>query len=115
MKIAEIQELTAKELLSRKRELREEIFNLRVQQQSGQLDSRLPTARQLGDRAFKIRPFQFELTGDFTALPVGLTTVPHQEFLSGFAGTERVVLTQVADLQFRMSRHFACIEFFFTE
>ena len=35
MKIAEIQELTAKELLSRKRELREEIFNLRVQQQSG--------------------------------------------------------------------------------
>ncbi|MCX6968939.1 MAG: 50S ribosomal protein L29 [Verrucomicrobia bacterium] len=38
MKIAEIKELTAKELLSRKRELREEIFNLRVQQQSGQLE-----------------------------------------------------------------------------
>ena len=38
MKIADIQELTAKELLSRKRELREEIFNLRVQQQSGQLE-----------------------------------------------------------------------------
>ena len=38
MKIAEIQELTAKELLSRKRELREEIFNLRVQQQAGQLE-----------------------------------------------------------------------------
>ena len=38
MKIAEIQDLTAKELLSRKRELREEIFNLRVQQQSGQLE-----------------------------------------------------------------------------
>ena len=38
MKIKEIQELTAKELLARKRELREEIFNLRVQQQSGQLE-----------------------------------------------------------------------------
>lgn len=38
MKIAEIKELTAKELLSRKRELREEIFNLRVQKQSGQLE-----------------------------------------------------------------------------
>jgi len=38
MKIAEIKELTAKELLSRKRELREEFFHLRVQQQSGQLE-----------------------------------------------------------------------------
>ena len=38
MKISDIKELTAKELLSRKRELREEIFNLRVQQQSGQLE-----------------------------------------------------------------------------
>lgn len=38
MKISEIKELTAKELLSRKRELREEIFHLRVQQQSGQLE-----------------------------------------------------------------------------
>ena len=38
MKIQEIQELTAKELLVRKRELKEEIFNLRIQQQSGQLE-----------------------------------------------------------------------------
>jgi large subunit ribosomal protein L29 len=38
MKIADIKELTAKELLSRKRELREEVFNLHVQQQSGQLE-----------------------------------------------------------------------------
>ena len=38
MKIQEIQELTAKELLARKRELKEEIFNLRIQQQSGQLE-----------------------------------------------------------------------------
>ena len=38
MKSQEIQELTAKELLSRKRELKEEIFNLRTQQQSGQLE-----------------------------------------------------------------------------
>jgi large subunit ribosomal protein L29 len=38
MKIQEIQELTPKELLARKRELKEEIFNLRIQQQSGQLE-----------------------------------------------------------------------------
>ena len=38
MKIQEIQELTEKELLARKRELKEEIFNLRIQQQSGQLE-----------------------------------------------------------------------------
>jgi large subunit ribosomal protein L29 len=38
MKIQEIQELTAKELLARKRELKEEIFNLRIQQQSAQLE-----------------------------------------------------------------------------
>ena len=38
MKIAEIKELTAKELLARKRELREEFFNLRIQQQAGQLE-----------------------------------------------------------------------------
>jgi large subunit ribosomal protein L29 len=38
MKIKEIQELTSKELLARKRELKEEMFNLRIQQQSGQLE-----------------------------------------------------------------------------
>ena len=38
MKIQEIQELTEKELLARKRELKEEIFNLRIQKQSGQLE-----------------------------------------------------------------------------
>jgi len=38
MKIQEIQELTSKELLTRKRELKEEIFNLRMQQQSSQLE-----------------------------------------------------------------------------
>jgi len=38
MKINEIQELTPKELLSRKRELKEEMFNLRIQQQSSQLE-----------------------------------------------------------------------------
>jgi large subunit ribosomal protein L29 len=38
MNITEIAELTPKELLTRKRELREELFNFRVQQQSGQLE-----------------------------------------------------------------------------
>jgi large subunit ribosomal protein L29 len=38
MKIAEIKEFTMKELETRKREIRQEIFNLRIQQQGGQLE-----------------------------------------------------------------------------
>ena len=38
MKIADIKELTIKELNNRKRELRQEVFNLRIQQQGGQLE-----------------------------------------------------------------------------
>ena len=38
MKISEIKELTIKELETRKREIRHEIFNLRIQQQGGQLE-----------------------------------------------------------------------------
>lgn len=38
MKIAEVKELTIKELESRKREIRHEVFNLRIQQQAGQLE-----------------------------------------------------------------------------
>ncbi len=38
MKLKEIRELTPAELSSRKRELKQEIFHLRIQQQSGQLE-----------------------------------------------------------------------------
>lgn len=38
MKIKEIAELTREELAARKRELREELFHLRIQQQGGQLE-----------------------------------------------------------------------------
>jgi large subunit ribosomal protein L29 len=38
MKIEEIKELTIKELEARKKDLRHEVFNLRVQQQAGQLE-----------------------------------------------------------------------------
>ncbi|HEV7405097.1 MAG TPA: 50S ribosomal protein L29 [Chthoniobacteraceae bacterium] len=38
MKIKEIRELTPAELASRKQELKQEIFHLRIQQQSGQLE-----------------------------------------------------------------------------
>jgi large subunit ribosomal protein L29 len=38
MKIKEIRELTQQELANRKRELRMESFNLRLQQQSGQME-----------------------------------------------------------------------------
>jgi large subunit ribosomal protein L29 len=48
MKIAEVKELTVSELEARKRELRHEVFNLRIQQQSGQLEkpSMLRTLRR---------------------------------------------------------------------
>jgi len=38
MKMSEIQEMTPKELRARKHEMRQEVFNLRIQQQSGQLE-----------------------------------------------------------------------------
>jgi large subunit ribosomal protein L29 len=48
MKIKEIQELTVDELLTRKRDLRQETLHLRLQQQSGQLEqpSRLRLLRR---------------------------------------------------------------------
>ncbi|MDQ3623680.1 MAG: 50S ribosomal protein L29 [Verrucomicrobiota bacterium] len=48
MKISEIRELSPAELQARKRELKEEVFHLRLQQQSGQLDkpSQLRTLRR---------------------------------------------------------------------
>jgi large subunit ribosomal protein L29 len=38
MKIKEIRELTPAELAARKQELKQELFHLRIQQQSGQLE-----------------------------------------------------------------------------
>ena len=48
MKIKEIRELSSDELLGRKRELRQEVFNLRMQQASGQMErpSRLKDIRK---------------------------------------------------------------------
>ena len=38
MKITDIRELSLNELSARKREIKEEVFHLRIQQQSGQLE-----------------------------------------------------------------------------
>jgi large subunit ribosomal protein L29 len=48
MKIKDIRELSLDELAARKRELRDESFHLRIQQQSGQLEnpSQLRTIRR---------------------------------------------------------------------
>lgn len=53
MKIKELRELTVEELSARVRELRQEMLNLRVQQQSGQLENpaRLNTLRREVARA----------------------------------------------------------------
>lgn len=48
MKIVELRELTSEELLTRRRDLKHETLNLRVQQQSGQLENpaRIRTVRR---------------------------------------------------------------------
>ena len=48
MKVKEIKELTADELNGRRRELKEEMFHLRIQQQNGQLEkpSQIKTLRR---------------------------------------------------------------------
>ncbi len=48
MKIKELRESTVEELSARRRELKQEALNLRIQQQSGQLEnpSRLKTIRR---------------------------------------------------------------------
>jgi large subunit ribosomal protein L29 len=48
MKIKDIKELSVTELGARRRELKEEVFHLRIQQQSGQLEkpSQLRTLRR---------------------------------------------------------------------
>ena len=48
-----------------------------VQQQRRQLNTCLPTSRQLGDRPFEIRSLQFKLSRNLTALPVRLRAVSH--------------------------------------
>lgn len=65
MKIKEIRELTREELATRKRELREESFHLRIQQQSGQLEkpSQLRAIRR------EIARLETELTHKSRALP----------------------------------------------
>jgi len=56
MKTKEISELRLDELRGRKRELRHEIFNLRLQQQSGQLEK--PSAiRTLRREAARVETF----------------------------------------------------------
>jgi large subunit ribosomal protein L29 len=56
MKTKEIAELSVDELRGRKRELRHEIFNLRLQQQSGQLEK--PTLiRTLRREAARVETF----------------------------------------------------------
>ncbi len=56
MKTKEIAELSADELRGRKRELRHEIFNLRLQQKSGQLE-KPSLLRELRREAARVETF----------------------------------------------------------
>ena len=55
-KVAELRELSAEELVKRVRELKEELFNLRFQNATGQLDNnrRLQTVRRTIARIYTV-------------------------------------------------------------
>ncbi len=80
-----------------------------------QLDARLPTAREFGQRPFEIGPLELEFAGDFAALPVGLTAVAHQELDRGFAGEKGIVLAQVAQPQLGVADDLAFVEIFLAQ
>ena len=86
-----------------------------MQEQRGQLHARLPSARQFPDRAFEVSAFEFKLPCDFTTLPIGLATISHQKFERSLARQERVMLTQIADLEARMANDLSRIELFVSQ
>ena len=86
-----------------------------VEQECRELHAGLPTAGELGDGAFEVRPFEFELARDFATLPVGFTAVAHEKLERGFIGQKRIVLTEIAQAQARVANDFAAVEFFFAE
>jgi hypothetical protein len=75
----------------------------------------LPPAGELLHRAEEVVPFDFKLPGDFSALPVGLAGIAHQEIMSRFPGQERIVLPEITDSQLRMTDYFSAVEFFFPQ
>ena len=69
MKTKEIRELSAPELAARRRELKQELFHLRIQQQSGQLEkpSQLRTLRREVARLETITNEKLRATATATA------------------------------------------------
>ena len=86
-----------------------------VQQQSGQLDTRLPSSGQLLDGTVEVRSLEFELPGHFAAFPVRLLAVPHEEIERRFSRIEWVMLTQIPDAEVGTPYNFAAVEFFGAE
>jgi large subunit ribosomal protein L29 len=67
MKIKEIRELSNDELSTRKRELRQESFHLRLQQQSGQLEK----PSRLRDIRREVARVETTLSARYHGLPTG--------------------------------------------
>ena len=86
-----------------------------VQQERREFEARLPAAGELRHRAVEVRALEFELPGDFAALPVRLLAVAHQEFERGLAGNKGVVLAKVPEPQAGVAKDFAAVEFLFAE
>ena len=86
-----------------------------MEQQSGQLDARLPAAGEFRQRPIQVIAFDFELAGHLAAFPVGLAAVTHQEFEGRFARQERIVLPQIAQPQLRVPNHLAAVEVLFIQ
>src|ERR1035441_676350 len=83
-----------------------------VQEECRQLDAGLPAAGELGDGAVEVGALEFELPGDFAALPVRFAAVAHQIVEGALAGHEWIVLPQVAQAQAGMANDLAAVEFF---
>jgi hypothetical protein len=86
-----------------------------VEQQSRELDTGLPAAREVLHGGLEHSTFDFEFPGHFAAFPVRLCAISHEEFQGRFAWEKRVVLPQVPDLEFRVTDDLAGIEFVIPE
>jgi hypothetical protein len=86
-----------------------------MQEQSGEFYAGLPTPGEVLHRGFEHLAFDFEFTGDFTALPIRLVAVSHQEFQCSFTREKWVMLTQIPYSKLGVSDDFACVEFIVSE
>lgn len=86
-----------------------------MQEQSGEFYAGLPTPGEVLHRGFEHLAFDFEFPRDFSAFPVRLIGVSHEEFQRCFAGEKWVVLAKVSYTKFWVAYDFSGVEFVIAE